>query len=295
MQHWSLYVLSPRNPLRRAARWLVHQPWFDRTIDVCIVVNCVSLALRDTSMPVVEGVCSLYSPDPIANTILLVLDVAFTSIFCIESVLKIIVYGAILHRGAYLRDGWNWIDFSVALVSFLAQLPTFCMVLGGLSAFRAVRLLRTLRSIRSFRAMAATVQALIDAAPKLLHVGVLLLFTFLCFGILGAQLFSGSLRGRCHVYAPGFGVPGDLLLADALTPCNGQNKCAGLQEAVYALTDLIDRSRTPVYTFSNNTCESPLTKTKEAIVGDLFCCVPRLPPAERCAPRHQPAEALPLA
>ena len=60
--------------------------------------------------------------------------------------------------------------------------------------------------------MAATVQALIDAGPKLTHVGILVLLIFLCFGILGSQLFSGSLRQRCHVYVDGFG----LLLTDAV-------------------------------------------------------------------------------
>ena len=42
-------VDSPKNPVRRAALRLVRTHEFDRTVDVCIVINCVCLALRDTS------------------------------------------------------------------------------------------------------------------------------------------------------------------------------------------------------------------------------------------------------
>ena len=123
MRYKSIGCVSRHNGLRRAARRLTRAPWFDRTIDVCIVINCVSLALRSPSPE--AGSCS-YAPDPAANAVLLVLDATFTAIFCAESLLKMLVYGVIGHPGAYLRDGWNCIDFSVAVVSFLAQLPLLC-------------------------------------------------------------------------------------------------------------------------------------------------------------------------
>lgn len=130
--------------------------------------------------------------------------------------------------------------------------------------------------------MKATVQALIDAGPKLTHVGVLLLFTFLCFGILGAQLFAGSLRERCHVYVDGFG----LLLTDATTACGGTYQCAGLETTVFALTEALNRSRTPAYTKSKSTrigeqCTS--LNVSAALPGDAFCCVPAMPPADSAA------------
>jgi hypothetical protein len=39
----------------------------------------------------------------------------FTIAFTIECLMKIISQGFIFHPNAYLRDGWNWIDFIVVL------------------------------------------------------------------------------------------------------------------------------------------------------------------------------------
>lgn len=125
--------------------------------------------------------------------------------------------------------------------------------------------------------MAATVQALIDAGPRLTHVGVLVLLIFLCFGILGSQLFAGSLRQRCHVYVDGFG----LLLTDAVVACGGTYQCAGLEETVFALTSSLNRSRVPAYTQSMGPCA--LLNVSAAQPGDAFCCVPALPPATSAA------------
>jgi voltage-dependent calcium channel L type alpha-1D len=40
---------------------------------------------------------------------------AFTGIFTMEFVLKTIALGFILHKKAYLRSGWNLIDFTVVM------------------------------------------------------------------------------------------------------------------------------------------------------------------------------------
>lgn len=40
----------------------------------------------------------------------------FTICFTVECVFKIITMGFILNKNAYLRDGWNWIDFLVVCV-----------------------------------------------------------------------------------------------------------------------------------------------------------------------------------
>jgi voltage-dependent calcium channel L type alpha-1D len=123
MRRKALGCIGPHNPIRRAAWRLVRARWFDTTIDVCIVINCVTLAMRSPSAE--AGTCG-YAPDAVANGALLALDVLFTAIFCAEAALKILVYGAISHPGAYLRNGWNLIDFTVAILAFLAQLPRLC-------------------------------------------------------------------------------------------------------------------------------------------------------------------------
>ena len=144
MRHWSMGIFSPTNPVRLAARRLVRQRWFDPFVDVCIVTNSVTLALREVGIGQLGDACA-YSSVGWANDLLFGLDVAFTSVFVSEMLLKFVVHGAWANPGAYLRDGWNWIDAFVATVAVIGLVPAFCSGFGGLSALRAVRLLRTMR------------------------------------------------------------------------------------------------------------------------------------------------------
>ena len=44
------------------------------------------------------------------------IEYVFVVIFTMEAVLKIIAYGFILHSGAYLRNGWNVLDFVIVVI-----------------------------------------------------------------------------------------------------------------------------------------------------------------------------------
>ena len=59
-------------------------------------------------------------------------DITFTSIFTIESALKIIVYGFVKKRWTYLRDGWNVLDFVIVLFGWIS------MALSNISAFKGI-------------------------------------------------------------------------------------------------------------------------------------------------------------
>ena len=42
----------------------------------------------------------------------------FSGIYTMEMVMKILSRGFIFHNHAYLRDGWNWLDFIVVLLGY---------------------------------------------------------------------------------------------------------------------------------------------------------------------------------
>jgi len=44
------------------------------------------------------------------------LEYVFVVIFTGEAIVKIIAYGFVLHPGAYLRNGWNIMDFVIVVV-----------------------------------------------------------------------------------------------------------------------------------------------------------------------------------
>ena len=43
-------------------------------------------------------------------------EYVFMVIFTAECVMKIIAYGFLLHPGAYLRNGWNIVDFIIVVI-----------------------------------------------------------------------------------------------------------------------------------------------------------------------------------
>lgn len=43
------------------------------------------------------------------------INIAFTSVFIVEAVFKILANGLILHQGSYLRNGWNLVDATVVI------------------------------------------------------------------------------------------------------------------------------------------------------------------------------------
>lgn len=43
-------------------------------------------------------------------------EYVFLVIFTLEAVMKIIAYGFLFHPGAYLRNGWNILDFLIVVI-----------------------------------------------------------------------------------------------------------------------------------------------------------------------------------
>jgi hypothetical protein len=70
------------------------------------------------------------------------LELVFQIIFTVEMVLKILAHGFYKEKFAYLRDGWNIMDFVIVLSGWATfKLESNVMVL------RTVRILRTLRAM----------------------------------------------------------------------------------------------------------------------------------------------------
>lgn len=61
--------------------------------------------------------------------------------------MKILGYGFIFNKGAYLRDAWNVLDFVIVISGYIS------MILSGggvnLSVLRSFRVIRPLRTISS--------------------------------------------------------------------------------------------------------------------------------------------------
>jgi hypothetical protein len=118
----------------------------------------------------------------------------FLVAYTVEMGLKIIGMGFVLNKGAYLRDGWNILDFVIVTTSLLPLVAGTNSI--NLSSLRSLRVLRPLRTISTIHELKVLLLTLFSAIPQLLNSIIVLFFFFLVFAIAGLQLYQGILKRR---------------------------------------------------------------------------------------------------
>uniref|UniRef100_A0A8B9HRN3 Sodium channel protein n=1 Tax=Astyanax mexicanus TaxID=7994 RepID=A0A8B9HRN3_ASTMX len=121
------------------------------------------------------------------------LEYTFTGIYTFESLIKILARGFCLEPFTFLRDPWNWLDFSVIVMAYVTEFVD----LGNVSALRTFRVLRALKTISVIPGLKTIVGALIQSVRKLADVMILTVFCLSVFALIGLQLFMGVLRQKC--------------------------------------------------------------------------------------------------
>uniref|UniRef100_A0A663N4L8 Voltage-dependent L-type calcium channel subunit alpha n=1 Tax=Athene cunicularia TaxID=194338 RepID=A0A663N4L8_ATHCN len=134
------------------------------------------------------------------------LEYLFLIIFTVEAFLKVIAYGLLFHPNAYLRNGWNLLDFIIVVVGlFSAILEQATKADGGNSiggkgagfdvkALRAFRVLRPLRLVSGVPSLQVVLNSIIKAMVPLLHIALLVLFVIIIYAIIGLELFMGKMH-----------------------------------------------------------------------------------------------------
>nr|Q28371.1 RecName: Full=Sodium channel protein type 4 subunit alpha; AltName: Full=Sodium channel protein skeletal muscle subunit alpha; AltName: Full=Sodium channel protein type IV subunit alpha; AltName: Full=Voltage-gated sodium channel subunit alpha Nav1.4 [Equus caballus]AAA67366.1 skeletal muscle sodium channel alpha-subunit [Equus caballus] len=171
----ALYMLSPFSIIRRSAIKVLIHSLFSMFIMITILPNCVVMTMSDPPP----------WPIHVENT--------FTGINTFESLIKMLARGFCIDDFTFLRDPWNWLDFSVIMMAYLTEFVD----LGNISALRTFRVLRALKTITVIPGLKTIVGALIQSVKKLSDVMILTVFCLSVFALVGLQLFMGNLRQKC--------------------------------------------------------------------------------------------------
>ncbi|GLD70108.1 sodium channel protein type 4 subunit alpha-like protein [Lates japonicus] len=122
------------------------------------------------------------------------LEYTFTGIYTFESLIKILARGFCVGPFTFLRDPWNWLDFSVIVMAYVTEFVD----LGNVSALRTFRDYTALKTISTvIPGLKTIVGALIQSVKKLADVMILTVFCLSVFALIGLQLFMGNLRQKC--------------------------------------------------------------------------------------------------
>ncbi|XP_074857352.1 sodium channel protein type 1 subunit alpha isoform X11 [Carettochelys insculpta] len=176
----ALYILTPFNPLRKIAIKILVHSLFSMLIMCTILTNCVFMTMSNP-------------PDWTKNV-----EYTFTGIYTFESLIKIFARGFCLEDFTFLRDPWNWLDFTVITFAYVTEFVD----LGNVSALRTFRVLRALKTISVIPGLKTIVGALIQSVKKLSDVMILTVFCLSVFALIGLQLFMGNLRHKCLQWPP---------------------------------------------------------------------------------------------
>ncbi|XP_054878040.1 calcium channel, voltage-dependent, L type, alpha 1D subunit, a [Poeciliopsis prolifica] len=225
----ALFCLNLNNPLRRACISVVEWKPFDIFILIAIFANCMALAVY---VPFPEDDSNSTNHD------LETVEYAFLIIFTIETFLKIIAYGLVMHQNAYVRNGWNMLDFVIVVIGLFSVVLEFLTKdekgegegdeasshpsthghggkPGGfdVKALRAFRVLRPLRLVSGVPSLQVVLNSIIKAMVPLLHIALLVLFVIIIYAIIGLELFIGKMHATCYIGGT------DLIAEEDPAPC----------------------------------------------------------------------------
>ncbi len=178
----SLFFLGPENSFRIFVTRIVESKPFDMIILFLIAFSSILLALDNP----------LNDPESDLTKFLHYADIILTSLFAFESITKIIAYGFLFNKDiAYMKNGWNIIDFLVLIISIISKVVSsnkFKIV----KIFRLLRILRPLRVVSKNKGLKIGIQALFVAIPRLFNVTIVSMFFFIICGIIGINYFKGT-------------------------------------------------------------------------------------------------------
>lgn len=176
----SFFIFGPQNKFRKLCYKIINASSFTNLILLFILLSSISLAAEDPIDP--------KSP---RNQILAYADIVFTTVFTIEIVLKMTVYGAFMHEGSFCRNSFNILDLIVVGVSLLSM-GMESSAISVVKILRVLRVLRPLRAINRAKGLKHVVQCVfvaIKTIGNIVLVTMLLNFMFACIGV---QLFKGK-------------------------------------------------------------------------------------------------------
>jgi voltage-gated sodium channel len=150
-------------------RAVIESASFERVVIAVIIANSIVLGM-ETYRPLYEAHAMLFRA----------VDTAFLCFFVVELVLRISVY-----RTAFFREGWNWFDFIIVLISIVP-------FAGNLSALRALRILRALRLLSVVPEFRDITESLLRAARGAGAVFGILGILMYVFAVLSSKLFGAA-------------------------------------------------------------------------------------------------------
>ena len=185
-----LFCIGPDSLLKQFFQRVVKHWMFDAIIYIVIAAGCFILV----TTPPYEDI-----PDNqawLSFDLRVQLEWAFTGIFTIEFVARVVTQGLLFTENAYLKDNWNRIDVTVLFFAWV----DITGVLEGTSFARVLRVMRglkPLRMIKRLKGLRLLIDALLRTMLPVFYVLFFLTCIMLVFAVVGMGLFARKMD-KCN-------------------------------------------------------------------------------------------------
>ncbi|XP_062382277.1 voltage-dependent T-type calcium channel subunit alpha-1G [Sardina pilchardus] len=152
-------------------RKIVDSKYFGRGIMIAILINTLSMGIEYHEQP-----------EEFTNA-LEISNIVFTSLFALEMLLKVLVYGPF----GYIKNPYNIFDGIIVVISVWEIVGQQG---GGLSVLRTFRLMRVLKLVRFMPALQRQLVVLMKTMDNVATFCMLLMLFIFIFSILGMHLFG---------------------------------------------------------------------------------------------------------
>uniref|UniRef100_A0A3Q4HDD5 Voltage-dependent T-type calcium channel subunit alpha n=1 Tax=Neolamprologus brichardi TaxID=32507 RepID=A0A3Q4HDD5_NEOBR len=152
-------------------RKIVDSKYFGRGIMIAILINTLSMGIEYHEQP-----------EELTNA-LEISNIVFTSLFSLEMLLKVLVYGPF----GYIKNPYNIFDGIIVVISVWEIVGQQG---GGLSVLRTFRLMRVLKLVRFMPALQRQLVVLMKTMDNVATFCMLLMLFIFIFSILGMHLFG---------------------------------------------------------------------------------------------------------
>ncbi|GMF34116.1 unnamed protein product [Phytophthora fragariaefolia] len=180
----SLFMFAEHSNIRRVAGYISDHRYYESTVLVLIVISCFGAILDNPLADPTSGVVDFLNG----------LNGLLTAFFVLDIAIKIVKMGLILHRGSYLRSGWNILEWVIVgsslllLVSGHGSSLTFARSLGVFKSFSPLRVVSRCPRLK------LVADTMIQTSPDIIKALAVWMLFLLIFSIVAVSYLKGALN-----------------------------------------------------------------------------------------------------
>ncbi|KAG5493813.1 hypothetical protein JKF63_01645 [Porcisia hertigi] len=187
LQYSSFYIFPARWMPRVIVYNILHH-WLMEMLILLMILGYAIFQATWSRYPTLRG--GIRKPDYIIWA-----DVFYTCLLGFEIIARLFAVGCVLHKRSFFRSPWRCLDMAVLVLSIMEC--TWWPELWNFTAWRLIRAVKCLTYAPAPVHMKLLAKSLLRSTNRLLYVTILLTYFIFFFGLLGLQLFGGTLHSRC--------------------------------------------------------------------------------------------------